>query len=285
MRRSKPQVRRGQKHKSPPALVLSRSREASKANSPPLPPDFVFLANAHDQFAVVKLRSVPVGELAVDLLVRNDAQLMPKLREALVQVYFRTAQTRELRKATKRQIDHARSAERHLSQAMKHLEAAGTDGRDGLSRLLEGPPLDDARGERERNRFGAAGDAIRLNIARSRQALQFAIDAETYKSGKSGERSKRLRTLVEALASWWSLGGGRSIAPYVKANRRDGAPAAVHGRSGKFLDLAVALFCGVDVFKISEVEAAVTNVHEAQLKTNSRIGQSLPSRALNRSFE
>lgn len=115
MRRSKPQVRRGQKHKSPPALVLSRSREASKANSPPLPPDFVFLANAHDQFAVVKLRSVPVGELAVDLLVRNDAQLMPKLREALVQVYFRTAQTRELRKATKRQIDHARSAERHLS--------------------------------------------------------------------------------------------------------------------------------------------------------------------------
>jgi hypothetical protein len=78
MRRSKPQVRRGQKHKSPPALVLSRSREASKANSPPLPPDFVFLANAHDQFAVTKLRSA-VGELAVDVLIRNHRQLIRQL--------------------------------------------------------------------------------------------------------------------------------------------------------------------------------------------------------------
>jgi hypothetical protein len=100
----------------------------------------------------------------------------------------------------------------------------------------------------------------------TRQALQFAIDAETEKFGKGGERAKRLRTLVEALASWWSLGGGRSIAPYVKANRRDDGPAVVHGRSGKFLELAVALLCRVDVFKISEVEAAVTNVHEAQLR-------------------
>ena len=30
-------------------------------------------------------------------------------------------------------------------------------------------------------------------------------------------------------------GGGRSLAPYVKANRRDGDRAIVHGRSGKFL--------------------------------------------------
>jgi hypothetical protein len=64
------------------------------------------------------------------------------------------------------------------------------------------------------------------------------------------------------------LGGGRSIAPYVKANRRDHGLAVVHGRSGKFLELAVALFCGVDVFKNSEVEAAVTNVYEAQGAAN-----------------
>jgi hypothetical protein len=273
MRRSKPQVRRGQKHKSPPALVLSRSREASKANSPPLPPDFVFLANAHDQLAVTKLRSA-VGELAVDVLIRNHRQLIRQFREALVEVYLKAAQTRELRKATKRQIEHARSAEKYLTLAIRHLEALGTDGRDDLSRLLAGPPLDDAKGERERNHFEATTQAIRLDIAGIRQALQSAINAEVKKSTKSGERSKRLRTLIEALASWWLLGGGRSISPYVKANRRDDGPAVVHGRSGKFLELAVALFCGVDVFKKAEVEAAVTNVHEAQLKTKSRKGRS-----------
>jgi hypothetical protein len=103
-----------------------------------MPPDFVFVPNAHDQFAIAKLRSTPVGELAVDLLVRNDPQLVRQLREALVQVYFKAAQGRELRKATKPQFDHAKSAERHLTKAIKHLEAAGTNGRDGLSRLLAG---------------------------------------------------------------------------------------------------------------------------------------------------
>jgi hypothetical protein len=53
--------------------------------------------------------------------------------------------------------------------------------------------------------------------------------------------------------------------PYVKANRRDDDRAIVHGRSGKFLSLAIALFCILDGFKKSEVEAAVTNVHDAGL--------------------
>ena len=268
MRHSKPQGRRCQKHKSPPALALGPLREASDATSLPLPPDFVFLPNAHDQLAVAKLRSAPIGEFAIDRLIQDDPQLMPKLREALIQVYFNAGQTRELRKATKRQIDHARSADKHLTQVMKHLEATRTEGRDGLSLLLAGPLLDDEKGERERNQFGATTQAIRFEIGKIRQALESAINAEVKKSTQSGERSKRLRTLVEALASWWSLGGERSIAPYVKANRRDHGPAVVHGRSGKFLDLALALFCGVDGFKNSEVEAAVTNVYEAQLAAN-----------------
>jgi hypothetical protein len=240
----------------------------SNAISPPLPPDFIFLPNAHDQFAVATLRSAPIGELAIDRLFQDDLQLTPKLREALIQVYFNAAQRRELRKATKRQIDHARIADEHLTQAMKHLEATRTEGRDGLGLLLVGPLLDDEKGERERNQFGATTQAIRLEIGKIRQALESAINAEVQKSTKSGERSKRLRTLVEAFASWWSLGGERSIAPYVRANRRDHGPAVVHGRSGKFLDLALALFCGVDGFKNSEVEAAVTNVYEAQLAAN-----------------
>jgi hypothetical protein len=249
-------------------------REASDATSPPLPPDFVFLPNAHDQFAVAKLRSAPIGELAIDRLIRDDPQFTPMLREALIQIYFNAAQTRELRKATKRQMDHAKSAHKHLILAMEHLEATRTEGRDGLSLLLEGSPLDDEKGERERNRFGATTQAIRLEIGGIRQALESAINVEVKKLTKSGEHSKRLRTLVEALASWWSLGGGKSIAPYVKANRRDHGPAVVHGRSGKFLELAVALFCGVDVFKNSEVEGAVTNVYEAQLAANKRTATS-----------
>jgi hypothetical protein len=183
---------------------------------------------------------------------------------------LKAAQFRELRKATKRQIDHATSAEKHLTQALRHLEDVSADGRDGLIRLLAGPRLDDAKGELESNRFGAIIDGIRLEIVGSGQALQFTIDAEKKKSGKGGERSKRLRTLVEALATWWLLGGGRSIAPYVKANRRDNDKTVVHGRSGKFLELAVALFCDVDVFKNSEVEAAATNVYEARLASNKR---------------
>jgi hypothetical protein len=214
---------------------LRRSAEAFDATTPPLPPDFIFLANAYDQSAIAKMRSASVGGLAIDRFVPNDPQLIQQLREALVEVYFRAAQFREMRKATKCQFDHARKAERHLTEAVKHLEATGTDGRDGLTRLLAGPRLDDAKGERETNRFGATCETIRLDIVRSGQALQFAIDAEMDKSGKAGERAKRLRTLVDALAAWWSLGGGKSIAPYVKANRRDD----VAGRSGPSLSIEV----------------------------------------------
>lgn len=265
MRRLRRKLRTDQKRKSRPVPAMDLTRKISHRTSPPLPPDFVFLANAHDQLAITKLRATPIGELAVDLLLANNRQLIPKFREALAQVYFRAAQTRELRKATKHQIDHARSADKHLTQALKHLEAVSTDGRDSLTRLLVGPPLDDAKGEIESNRFGKTIEGIRSDISWSMLALQSAIDAEVTKPGKSGERSKRLRTVIEALASWWLLGGERSIAPYVSANRRDDGPAVVHGRSGKFLKLAVALLCSADVFKHSEVEAAVTNVYEAQL--------------------
>jgi hypothetical protein len=207
---------------------------------------------------------------AVDSLLTNNPQLIPDFREALAQVYLRAAQTRELRKATKQQIDHAKSVDKHLTQALKHLEAVSSDGRDGLTRLLAGPSMHDEKGEMENNRFGATIEGIRLDIARSRLALQSVIEAEVIKPGKSGERCKRLRTLIEALASWWLSGGGRSIAPYVRTNRRDDGPAVVRGRSGKFLGLAIALFYGVDVFKVSEIEAAVTNVHEQRLTSEIR---------------
>jgi hypothetical protein len=227
--------------------------------------DFLVLRNGHDHLAIDKLRSTPVGALAVDRLVRNDRQMVPLMREALVEVYFRAAQAREVSRATKRQISDAKSALNSLTQAIEYLERVSTDGRDGLRMLLEGPPLDDEKGEREVNQMASACWGIRLDVARSTHALQTTIIAESKKPINAGERRKRLRTLVETLAFWWLSGGGKSLAPYVKANRRDGDRAIVHGRSGKFLSLAIALFCNADAFKRSEVEAAVTNVHEARL--------------------
>ena len=241
----------------------SKGTEARPAEKVSL--DFLMLRNVHDHLAIDKLRSTPVGALAVDRLVRNDPQMVPLMRDALVEVYFKAAKARELSRATKRQISNAKSALNSLAQAIEYLNRVSTDGRDGLSMLLEGPPLDDEKGEREVNQMASACWGIRLDVARSMHALQTTIIAESKKPIYAGERRKRLRTLVETLASWWLARAETSLAPYVKANRRDGDRAIVHGRSGKFLRLAVALFCSVDAFKRSEVEAAVTNVHETRL--------------------
>jgi hypothetical protein len=241
----------------------SKGTEARPAEKVSL--DFLVLRNVHDHLAIDKLRSTPVGALAVDRLVRDDPQMVPLMRDALVEVYFKAAKARELSRATKRQISNAKSALNSLAQAIEYLERVSTDGRDGLRMLLEGPPLDDEKGEREVNQMASACWGIRLDVARSMHTLQSTIVAESKKPVNAGERRKRLRTLVETLASWWLAGGGTSLAPYVKANRRDGGRAIVHGRCGKFLRLAVALFCSVDAFKRSEVEAAVTNVHETRL--------------------
>jgi hypothetical protein len=249
--------------------LKATARETSKGTEPrpadKVSLDFLMLRNVHDHFAIDKLRSTPIGGIAVDRLVRNDPQMVPLLRDALVEVYFKAAKARELSRATKRQISNAKSAVNSLTQAIEYLERVSTDGRDGLRMLLEGPPSDDEKGEREVNQMASACWGIRLDVARSMHALETIIIAECKKPINAGERRKRLRTLLETLASWWLSGGGRSLAPYVKANRRDGDRAIVHGRSGKFLSLAIALFCGLDAFKRSEVEAAVTNVHEARL--------------------
>jgi len=134
--------------------------------------------------------------------------------------------------------------------------------------LLEGHPLDDNKGERELNEFASVCWQIRMDATPPLMALQAAIDTEENKQTNAGERPKRLRTLVEALADWWQFTGG-TLAPTVDANRRDDGPAVVHGRHGPFLTLAIALLCKVDVFKESEVVSAVTNVHERRLAPTS----------------
>jgi hypothetical protein len=234
--------------------------EVSKGNMAHLP----FLPNTHDYLVIQQLRTTPVGELAVDRLVR-DARQVPAFRDALASVYFKAAKARESSKATKGQLQQAKSALSRLTLTLENLAKVNTDGRDGLRILLEGSRLADENGDREPNELASACWKIKMDVAKAGLALQSAIETEDKKPTKTGERRKRLRTLVEALADSWQSTGG-SLASTVVANRRDfGQPAVVHGRRGCFLTLAVTLFCNVDVFEESEVEAAVTNVHENRL--------------------
>lgn len=265
MMSSKALAKRARSHKPKLKLSAAAVLKDGAAGAAASLPAWVLLPNTHDQFVIEKLHSAPAGSLAVDRLVRNDPTLMRLLREALAEVYVQAAATRQMQTATRSQLRNAKSALLRLGQTLEHLEKAGSDGRDGLRMLLEGPRLDDEKGEKEQTQFAAVCWQVRLDIALPIQALEAAVAAQIEKPTVRGERKKRLRTLVDALAKWWIAGGGKSIAPYVRANRRDHGRAVVHGRSGWFLNLAVALLCGVDVFKVSEVEAAVTNVHEGQL--------------------
>ena len=225
-------------------------------------------SNVNDTLAIQRLNTTAAGELAVDSLLLDSRQTVPELRAALIDIYLKAAKERQASKATKDQLKHAKTALSRFGQGLKSLERISTDGRDGLRMLLEGPSLDDNKGEQELNAFASESWKIRMDLAWPCLALESAINAEKNKQTNTGERRKRLRTLVEALADWWQSIGG-SLASTVQANRRDDGPAVVHGRHGSFLKLAVALFCKVDVFKESEVVSAVTNVHEKRVTPTS----------------
>jgi hypothetical protein len=250
----------GRKSKSERVRATSKkvhSKSIGQDNS--LPPG---LHNDHDNLVVHQLLTTSVGELAVDEFVAP--QTVPELRDVLRDVYVYAAKVRESNKAPRDQRRSAKSALSLLTQGIEELAKVSPDGWDGLGTLLGASPLDDKKGEREQNELSSACWKIRMDVAPAAVVLQSAIEAEDKKQTNAGERRKRLRTLVDALADLWESGVG-TIAPTVDANRRDDGPAVVHGRRGLFLEFAVALFCKVDVFEESEVEAAVTNVHEARL--------------------
>jgi hypothetical protein len=246
-----------------PRLTENTDPKVGKSGAMPL-----ITPNVNDSLVIQKLNTTAAGGLALDALVPNPQQSVPELRLALVNVYWKAAKERQVSKATKSQLKNAKSAISQWAHVLKSLERIITDGRGSLRMLLEGHPLDDNKGERELNEFASVCWQIRMDATPLFMALQSAINTEKSKQTNAGERRKRLRTLVEALADWWqSLGG--SLAPTVDANRRDDGPAVVHGRHSAFLTFALALFCEVDVFKESEVEAAVTNVHERRLAPTS----------------
>ena len=158
-----------------------------------------------------------------------------------------------------------------LTNAIKKLDSVRPAGQRGLQAVF-GSPLDDTKGLEEFNEFGSRCWHIQLKVVPIAQELNRLIEAEVTKPkpAKSGDRKRRLRTLVEALALWWRSVTGKSLSPYVQAKRLDHRPALVIGRSGPFIELAQALFCTIDEFAESEVISTVTNVHEGQLPTKAK---------------
>jgi hypothetical protein len=232
------------------------------------------LPNAQDNVVVAKLSTAKIGDLPVDqfcCLLRNDGKSddekhIINLRLALIRVYFKAADARRHAKATRDQIKSARMALASLTDAISKLDSVRPAGQRGLQAVF-GSPLDDTKGLEEFNEFGSRCWQVQMKVAPIAQALSRLIEAEVAKPkpAKSGDRNRRLRTLVEALAVWWRSVTGKSLAPYVHAKRLDHRPAIVVGRRGQFVELAQAVFSGIDEFAESEVISAVTNVHESQL--------------------
>jgi hypothetical protein len=227
--------------------------------------------NLHDHFVVAALVATPLRQLLVDKFADqlceegSDAsdEDVSRLRAGLIGVYFSAAQVRWQAKARTVELTAARRALDALTEAVAKLDDVNVPMRRGLSGVLS-PLVIDVKGRQELNAFQSACHCIRFSVISPMLELWKLVEAETAKTApaKSGERKKRLRTLVEALAQWWIAATGKTVAPCVRAKRLDHRPALVMGRDGPFLSLAVALFSKIDQLNESEVVSAVTNVHE-----------------------
>jgi hypothetical protein len=232
------------------------------------------LPNMQDNLVIRKLATASIGSLPLDhfgyLLCKDKKPLRQdhilELRLALIRVYFAAAHVRLYARATQGQLESAQAALTSLTNATDQLDQVSPPRQRGLQAVF-GSPMDDPKGLDELNEFGSRCLQVRMDIVPVMRVLSRAIENERTKSkpGKAGERKKRLRTLVEALANWWRPLSGKSLAPYVHAKRLDHRRAFVVGRRGQFVELAQAVFAEIDEFKKSEVISAVTNVHESQL--------------------
>lgn len=232
------------------------------------------LPNMQDNLVVQTLSTAKIGDLPVDQFGRwlckdgtspRERDVIA-LRLALIRVYLAAANARRYTRATRAQLKSAQAALSSLLSAIEQIDQVRPPRQRGLQALF-GSPIDDPKGLDELTDFGSRCSKIKTDIVPIMMDLSGTIEAETAKpkANTAGERKKRLRTLVEALANWWRSATGKSLAPYVHAKRLDHRPAFVVGRSGEFIELAQAVFSNIDEFKKSEVISAVTNVHESQL--------------------
>ena len=225
------------------------------------------LPNVNDNLAIRQLYQHPLGELRLDLYAPDARKSLAQFRLALIKVYVIAGQARYLSKPTSKQIKAARTALTQFTRGIEKLDQVNPVSQTGLHLAVAGSSVDDVLGESQVNDFASICRNIRMEVAPQALALKNAISAETAKQTKSGERPKRLRTLVEVFCPTGGSQPGdcrRRLSMPIGAmmmRLRSSMAAA-----GKFLQLAVALFCEIDVFAHTEVEGAVTDVHEARRK-------------------
>jgi hypothetical protein len=186
------------------------------------------LPNMQDNLVIQKLATASIGSLPLDhfghLLCKEKEPIgedhILDLRLALIRVYFAAAHVRLYARATQGQLESAQAALTSLTNATEQLDQVSPPRQRGLQAVF-GSPLDDPKGFDELNDFGSRCLQVKMDIVPVMMGLSRAIENEKTKSkpGKAGERKKRLRTLVEALANWWRSSTVKSLAPYNRTCR------------------------------------------------------------------
>ena len=197
---------RVRKHQSARATTRDRLAPQSAERRITLP---ILLANEQDDAVIRRLSTVRAGDLPVDEFscflrkdgCRDNSQSVVTLRCALIQVYVTAARSRHRGRAAQWQIDLAQKALLSLKVAVTGLGEVRPRRQRGIAGLL-GRPLDDIKGVDELNEFASRCWKTQLDLVPIAQALDELIRTETAKPkpGKSGERKKRLRILIEELA-------------------------------------------------------------------------------------
>jgi hypothetical protein len=213
-------------------------------------------SNERDLDVVEKLLTAGPDSQMIDALAPGSPE---PLSVNIALVYLNAALARHGDIATKNQIRWAEQALSSLKRAHDRLLRIVPPGSNTLAAAL-GDIAKDLKGLDEPNEFsGVCSEILARGLAGAIFTLQAALDHEAAKPRRVGERRKRLRSLVEALAAWWNTSRGEKPAITPELQRTSKRRVLV-GLQGEFLDLARAVFCRLDNFNDSEVTATVQDV-------------------------
>jgi hypothetical protein len=239
-------------------------------------------SNVQDARVCLVLAKSEWGALAIDNLFDQFKQRgsyfaaldRGQFRVDLVDLYLAAAERREKSKASSSEIKRAQNAAGNLKNAVSAIEKlVPRDNRLSLWSFLfnEEQSSEDIKGHLELNELLVTCRDALGSLKPALETLQLAISAERRKPSQNGERKKRLRTLVEALADWWTKSTGHrptiitertkpTKATLLKLGQppRKQAPQKIERRSD-FLDFSLALLSKVDAFKESEIISAIKN--------------------------
>jgi hypothetical protein len=222
------------------------------------------LSNEQDIEVVEKLLTRHPDSQKIYALAPGSPEL---LAADMALVYIKAARTRQGDVATKNQIILAKRALSALARAFDCLSKIVPRGSLSLQAAL-GLVDKDFKGVDEPNELAAVcNEILGIGLAEATYKLQAALDRERAKPRRSGERKKRLRSLVEALVDWWSEHRG-GVPTIIQKSKRVSKRRIVLGYEGPFLDLARAFFCKLDKFTDSEVVATVINVLKQKAKNS-----------------